>query len=145
MRTLAPPTSVVIEKIIESFVHLGVPALKKEQTMLAIEGFAPLILSLPGIAEPSPEFFWKGTPIVPAIRRFDPLVLLKSIQGIYGAPSPKTLEVALPSQVIIGLKMFSLAPNLQTQEGLVIRMSKPFPYKDSHRVPWKYDVTLIST
>jgi len=24
-------------------------------------------------------------------------------------------------------------------------MSKPFPYQDSHRVPWKYDVTLIST
>ena len=24
-------------------------------------------------------------------------------------------------------------------------MLKPFPYKDSHRVPWKYDVTLIST
>ena len=24
-------------------------------------------------------------------------------------------------------------------------MPKPFPYKDSHRVPWKYDVTLIST
>ena len=24
-------------------------------------------------------------------------------------------------------------------------MPKPFPYKDSHHVPWKYDVTLIST
>ena len=24
-------------------------------------------------------------------------------------------------------------------------MPKPFPYKDSHRVPWKYNVTLIST
>ena len=24
-------------------------------------------------------------------------------------------------------------------------MLKPFPYKDSHRVPWKYDVNLIST
>ena len=24
-------------------------------------------------------------------------------------------------------------------------MPKPFPYKDSHRVPWKYDVALIST
>ena len=24
-------------------------------------------------------------------------------------------------------------------------MLKPFPYQDSHRVPWKYDVTLIST
>ena len=41
--------------------------------------------------------------------------------------------------------MFSLAPNLQTQEGVVFRMPKPFPYQDSHRVPWKYNVTLIST
>jgi len=24
-------------------------------------------------------------------------------------------------------------------------MLKPFPYKDSHRAPWKYDLTLIST
>ena len=24
-------------------------------------------------------------------------------------------------------------------------MPKPFPYEDSHRVPWKYDVSLIST
>ena len=24
-------------------------------------------------------------------------------------------------------------------------MPKPFPYQDSHRVPWKYNVTLIST
>ena len=24
-------------------------------------------------------------------------------------------------------------------------MPKPFPYEDSHRVPWKYNVSLIST
>ena len=24
-------------------------------------------------------------------------------------------------------------------------MPKPFPYEDSHHVPWKYDVSLIST
>ena len=41
--------------------------------------------------------------------------------------------------------MFSLAPNMQTQEGVVIRLLKPFPYKDSHRVQWKYNMTLIST
>ena len=41
--------------------------------------------------------------------------------------------------------MFSIAPNLQTQEGVIIRMSKPFPYEDNHRVPWKYNVSLIST
>ena len=28
---------------------------------------------------------------------------------------------------------------------MVICMPKPFPYKDSHHVSWKYDVTLIST
>ena len=48
---LAPPTSVVIEEIKEFPVDSGVLALKKEQTMPAIEGFAPLILSLPGIVK----------------------------------------------------------------------------------------------
>ncbi|KAL0010899.1 hypothetical protein SO802_006007 [Lithocarpus litseifolius] len=86
-----------------------------------------------------------GTPIVLAIPGFDPLVLPRSIQGISEAPGPKALEATLPSPVIISLKMFSLAPNLQTQKGVVIRMPKPFPYKDSHLVPWKYDVTLIFT
>ena len=56
MRTLGPPTSVIIEEIIELPVDLGVPALEKKQTLLAIEGFAPLILSLLGIIEPSPRF-----------------------------------------------------------------------------------------
>ena len=41
--------------------------------------------------------------------------------------------------------MFSIAPNLQTQEVVIIRMLKSFPYEDSHHVPWKYDVSLIST
>ena len=53
---LAPPTSVVNEEIIESPMDLGVPGLKKGQAIPAIEGFAPLILSLPGIAKPSPGF-----------------------------------------------------------------------------------------
>ncbi|KAK9991456.1 hypothetical protein SO802_026441 [Lithocarpus litseifolius] len=61
------------------------------------------------------------------------------------APGLKALEAALPNPIIISPKMFSLVPNLQNQEGVVIRMPKPFPYKDSHRVLWKYDVTLIST
>ncbi|KAL0004877.1 hypothetical protein SO802_012438 [Lithocarpus litseifolius] len=112
MRTPAPLTSVVIEEIIELPVDSGVPALKKEQTLPAIEGFAPLILSLLGIAEPSLGFVQKETLIVPAIRGFDPLVLSKPIQGISKAFGPKALEVALPSPVIISLKMFSLAPNL---------------------------------
>ena len=114
IRMLAPPTWVVIKEIIESPVDSGVSAPKKEQTLPAIEGFAPSILSLPRIAKPSPGFFRKGTNIIPAIRGFNPLVLPKPIQGISRAPSPKTLEATLPSPVIIGLKMFSLAPNLQT-------------------------------
>lgn len=57
----------------------------------------------------------------------------------------KALEAALPSPIIISPKIFSLAPNLQTQEGVVIRMLKPFLYQDSHHVSWKYDVTLTST
>ena len=51
----------------------------------------------------------------------------------------------LPSPVVINPKTFFVAPNLQTQEGVITRMPKPFPYKDSHCVPWKYDVSLIST
>ena len=31
-----------------------------------------------------------------------------------------------------------------TQEGVIIRMPKLFLYEDSHRFPWKYDVSLIS-
>ena len=56
MRMPAFSTSVVIEEVIESLLDSIVLAPKKEQTMPAIEGFAPLILSLLGIAEPSPRF-----------------------------------------------------------------------------------------
>ena len=109
-----PSTLVVIEEIIESLMDSGVPAPKKGQTMPTVEGFAPLILSLPRLSKPSPGFVQKGTPIVPTIRGFDPLVLPNPIQGISGAFGPKALEATFPSQVIISLKMFSLAPNIQT-------------------------------
>ena len=79
MRTPTPPTLVVIEEMIESPMDLRVPSPKKEQTMPAIEGFVPLILSLPGIAKPSPRFVQKGIPVVPTIRGFDPLILPKPI------------------------------------------------------------------
>ena len=59
--------------------------------------------------------------------------------------SSKGLEAILPSPVVINLKMFSILPDLQTQEGVIIRMPKSFPYEDSRHVPWKYDVSLIST
>lgn len=100
---------------------------------------------MPRIAESSPGVGQKGTKSILAIRGSNPLVLPNSMQGNSRAPNPKASEVALPSLVIISLKMFSLVPNLQTQEGLIIRMPKPFPYKDNHRVLWKYDMTLIST
>ena len=57
----------------------------------------------------------------------------------------KAFEAILLSPVVINSRMFSIAPNLQTQEGVIIHMPKPFLYKDSHRVPWKYNVSLIST
>ena len=47
--------------------------------------------------------------------------------------------------MVINPKVFSIVPNLQTQEGVIIRMPKSFPYEDSHCVPWKYHVSLIST
>ena len=47
--------------------------------------------------------------------------------------------------MVIYSKTFSIAPNLQTQEGVIICMPKPFPYEDNHRVTWKHDVSLIST
>ena len=51
-----PPTSVVIEEIIESFVDSGVSALKNGQAIPIVEGFSPLIITLLGITEPSLEF-----------------------------------------------------------------------------------------
>ena len=47
--------------------------------------------------------------------------------------------------MVINPKVFSTVPNLQTQEGVIICMPKPFLYDDSHCVPWKYDMSLIST
>ena len=47
--------------------------------------------------------------------------------------------------MVIDPKMFSIAPNFQTQEGVIIHMLMPFPYEDNHHVPWKYNVSLIST
>ena len=133
----APSTSVIIEEITESLMDSGAPAPKKGQAMLAIEGFTPLVLALLTVVEPSLGFILKGTHVIPTIRGFDPIILPKPIQGIFRAPGPKALEATLPSSVIISSKMFSLVPNLQTQEGVVICMPKSFPYQDSHHVLWK--------
>lgn len=112
MKAPTPPTLVVTEDIIESPVDLVVSASKKEQTLPAIEGFAPLILSLLGIVKLVPGFVQKGTPIILVIRGFNPFVLPKPIQGIFEASGLKTLEATLPNPIIISPKMLFLAPNL---------------------------------
>ena len=70
---------------------------------------------------------------------------MRPTSEISGVSGSKALKVILVSLVVINLKMFSVAPNLQTQDGIIIRMLKSFPYKDRHRVLWKYVVPLIST
>ena len=62
-----------------------------------------------------------------------------------GAPGSKALEATLLSLIIVRPKMFSIVPNLQTQKAVIIRLPKPFPYQDSHHVPWTYNVSLISS
>ena len=95
-----------------------------------------------GLASPSVQ---EGTTIFPAIRGFDVLISPKLASRISRVSSSKAIEAILPSLVVINLKTFSIAPNLQTQEGVIIRMPKLLPYEDSHRVPLKNDVSLIST
>ena len=69
----------------------------------------------------------------------------KPASGISGVSGLKAIEANLPSPMVINLKTFFITLNLQTQEGVIIRVLKLFPYEHSHRVPWKYDVSLIST
>ncbi|KAK9996763.1 hypothetical protein SO802_021449 [Lithocarpus litseifolius] len=118
---LAQESHIVLENITKQPVDSGAPALKKGQTMLVVKGFAPLVLALPTIAKSSLGFIQKGAPAVPASRGFDPLVLPRSTLRISRVPGPKASNAALPGPNIISLKMFSLAPNLQTQEGVIIR------------------------
>ena len=140
-----PPSSVVIEEIIESPADPGSSDSGKGQASPAIKGFIPLVLALLTITGPTPSSIQEGIAIVLSIRGFDPLILRKPASGISGVSSSKALEAILPSSVVINLKTFSITPNLQTQEGVIIRMPKPFSYEDSHRVLRKYDVSLIST
>ena len=79
IRVLAPPTSVVIEEIVESSLDSKASAPKKEQAMSTIKGFAPLILSLPKITKLSPGFVKKKPMLSPLFKVFSPLVLLRSI------------------------------------------------------------------
>ena len=143
--TLVPLSSVVIEENIESPVDSGSSDLGKGQAPPAIEGFTSLVLALPAVVGPASSPVREGTTIVPTIRGFDPLILLRPTSGISRVSDSKAFEAILPSPVVINPKTFSIVPNLQTQEGIIIRMPKPFPYEDSHHVPWKYDVSLIFT
>ena len=136
-------SSVVIEEIIESPTDLGSLDSGKGKILPAIEGFTPLLLALPTVTKPASSSVQEGTAIFPVIQGFDPFILSKPDLGISGVFGLKALEAILPSLVVINLKTFS-TPNLQTEECVIIRMPKLFPYEDSHCVPWKYNVSLIS-
>ena len=82
-----------------------------------IGGFVPLVLALPAVIGPA-------SPL-------DPFIMPKPISGISRVSGLRALEAILLSPVVINPKTFSIAPNLQTQEGVTIRMQKPFPYEDS--------------
>ena len=141
----APSFSVVIEETVETPTNSGSSDSGKGQAPPTIRGFTLLVLALPAITRPTSSSVQEGIAIVPAIRGFDPFILPKPASRISRVANSKALEAMLPSLVVINPKTFFIVPNLQTQEGVIIRMLKSFPYEDSHRVPWKYDVSLIST
>ena len=109
--------------------------LGKGQAPLAIEGFTPLVLALLVVVELATSLIQEGIAIFPTIQGFNPLILIKPASGISGVSDSKALEAILPSLVVINPKTFSIASNLQTQEGVIICMPKLFPYEDIHRVP----------
>ena len=138
-------TPIELSEIIEMPADPGSSNSGKGQALPAIKGFTHLVLALSTVARPASLSLQERTAIVLAIRGFDPLILPKSALGIFGVSGLKALVTILPSLVVINPKTFSIAPNLRTQEGIIICMPKSFPYEDSHRVPWKYDMSLIST
>ena len=50
---LTPPSSVVIEEIVESPMDSRSSDLEKRQTLPAIEGFTPLVSALPAVIRPA--------------------------------------------------------------------------------------------
>ena len=109
--------------------------LGKGQAPPTIEGFTPLVLALLVVVELATSLIQEGIAIFPTIQGFNPLILIKPASGISGVSDSKALEAILPSLVVINPKTFSIASNLQTQEGVIICMPKLFPYEDIHRVP----------
>ena len=140
-----PSSSIVIEEIVESPMDSGSSDLEKRQNPPTIKGFTPLVLALLAVIRPASSSIQEGTANFIAIRGFDPLILPRPVSRISRVSGSKALEAMLPSLVVIYPKTFFIAPNLQTQEGVIICISKSFPYEDSHHIPWKYDVSLIST
>ena len=63
----APPSSEVIEEIIEYPADLRLSDLEKGQALLAIGGFTPLVLALLAVVEPTSSSIQEGTAILPAI------------------------------------------------------------------------------
>ena len=106
-----PPSSVVIKEIIESPADSKSSNSEKGQAPLAIEGFTPLVLTLPTVVGPASSSVQEGIAIVPVIWGFDPLILPKPALGISGVSGSKALEAILLSPVVINPKMFSIAPN----------------------------------
>ena len=115
----APPSLVVIEEIVETPTDSGSSDLGKGKVLPAIEGFTPLVLALPAVIGPAFSSVHEGTAIVPAIRGFDPLIFPKPASGISRVSNLKALKAILPSLVVINSKTFSIAPNFQTQEGVI--------------------------
>ena len=64
------------------FADLGSSDLGKGQVPPAIKGFAPLVLALHAVTGPASSSIQEGAAIVPAIRDFNPLILLKPTSGI---------------------------------------------------------------
>lgn len=65
--TSAPPSSIVIEEIIESPADHRSSDSRKGQAPPAIEGFTPLVLAFPVVIEPASSLVQEGTSSVPTI------------------------------------------------------------------------------
>ena len=65
--TSMPPSSVVIKEIIESPADSKSSDSEKGQAPLAIEGFTPLVLTLPTVVGPASSSVQEGIAIVPVI------------------------------------------------------------------------------
>ena len=132
----APPTSVIIEEITESPVDLGVPAQKKGQAMPATEGFTPLVLALLEVRIIS-RIYPEGNFCRPRHSKFQFSSSAKAyLRNLWGSwpksfrscsihPSHHWFEDVLPSTKPANLRRCGYLH------------AKPFPYKDSNRVPWK--------